>query len=156
VRVAIARTGEEVTLLKRKTHAPEQIVRKLREAERLQAEVGAVCRHPEVSVQTFQRWRSQFTPMRPAAETTCATQPQRRRRSPAASFRTLKASRYKNIREATGLNGSYLALIRAGRRTPYPRHWTALLTAVEKSSGAVYELKLPRYQRDQAKATEIS
>ena len=40
----------------------------LREADRLQAEgadVDAVCRHLEVSVQTYQRWRSQFKAMRP-------------------------------------------------------------------------------------------
>ena len=44
--------GEEVTLLKGKRHTPEQIVRKLREADRLLAEgtdVDAVCRHLEVS-----------------------------------------------------------------------------------------------------------
>jgi hypothetical protein len=49
-------------------HTPEQIVRKLREADRLLAEgsdVDAVCRHLEVSVQTYQRWRSQFKAMRP-------------------------------------------------------------------------------------------
>ena len=54
--------------MKGKRHTPEQIVRKLREAERLQAEgadVDQVCRHLEVSVQTFQRWRSQFRAMRP-------------------------------------------------------------------------------------------
>jgi hypothetical protein len=40
-------------------------VRKLREAERLQAEGAdvAVCRHLEISVQTCQRWRSQFKAM---------------------------------------------------------------------------------------------
>jgi hypothetical protein len=54
--------------VKGKRHTPEQIVRKLREAERLQAEgadVDAVCRHLEVSVQTFQRWRAQYKAMRP-------------------------------------------------------------------------------------------
>jgi putative transposase len=68
VRVTIARTGEEVTQVKGKRHTPEQIVRKLREADRLQAEgadVDAVCRHLEVSVQTYQRWRAQFKAMRP-------------------------------------------------------------------------------------------
>ena len=51
-----------------KRHTPEQIVRKLREAERLQAEgadVDAICRHLEVSVQTYQRWRVQYRAMRP-------------------------------------------------------------------------------------------
>ena len=41
---------------------------KLREADRLLAEgadIDAVCRHLEVSVQTYQRWRSQFKAMRP-------------------------------------------------------------------------------------------
>jgi hypothetical protein len=43
-------------------------VRKLREADRLLAEGGDlqdVCRHLEVSVQTYQRWRSQYKAMRP-------------------------------------------------------------------------------------------
>jgi putative transposase len=60
--------GEEVTLMKGRRHSPEQIVRKLREADRLLAEGGdvdAVCRHLEVSVQTYQRWRSQYKAMRP-------------------------------------------------------------------------------------------
>ena len=54
--------------MKGKRHTPEQIVRKLREADRLQAEgtdVDAVCRHLEISVQTCQRWRAQFKAMRP-------------------------------------------------------------------------------------------
>jgi transposase-like protein len=60
--------GEEVTLMKGRRHTPEQIVRKLREADRLLAEgsdVDAVCRQLEISVQTYQRWRSQFKAMRP-------------------------------------------------------------------------------------------
>jgi len=57
-----------VTQLKGKRHTPEQVVRKLREADRMLAEgadVDAVCRNLEVSVQTYQRWRSQFKSMRP-------------------------------------------------------------------------------------------
>jgi len=49
-------------------HTPDQVVRKLREADRLLAEgadVDGVCRQLEVSVQTYQRWRSQFKAMRP-------------------------------------------------------------------------------------------
>jgi putative transposase len=60
--------GEEVTFVKGKRHSPEQIVRKLREADRLLAEgadVDAVCRHLEVSVQTYQRWRARYRAMRP-------------------------------------------------------------------------------------------
>jgi putative transposase len=54
--------------MKGRRHTPEQIVRKLREADRLLAEgsdVDAVCRQLEISVQTYQRWRSQFKAMRP-------------------------------------------------------------------------------------------
>lgn len=68
MRVTIARSGEEVILMKGRRHSPEQIVRKLREADRLLAEgadIDAVCRHLEVSVQTYQRWRAQFKAMRP-------------------------------------------------------------------------------------------
>jgi transposase-like protein len=68
VRVTIALEGEEVVLMKGRRHTPEQIVRKLREADRLLAEgsdVDAVCRHLEISVQTYQRWRSQYKAMRP-------------------------------------------------------------------------------------------
>ena len=68
MRVAIARMGKEVTLVKGRRHTPEQVVRKLREADRLLVEgsgVDAVCRHLEISVQTYQRWRAQYRAMRP-------------------------------------------------------------------------------------------
>jgi hypothetical protein len=68
VGVTIARRGEGVTFVKGKRHRPEQIVRKLREAERLQAEgaeVDAVFPQLEISVQTYQRRRSQYKAMRP-------------------------------------------------------------------------------------------
>jgi putative transposase len=57
-----------VALVKGRRHTPEQVVRKLREADRLLAEGSdllGVCRHLEVSVQTYQRWRSQYKAMRP-------------------------------------------------------------------------------------------
>ncbi len=53
--------------MKRRRHTPEQIVRKLREAERLQAEgadIATVARHLEISEQTFHRWRNQYGGMR--------------------------------------------------------------------------------------------
>ena len=58
----------EVTLVKGRRHTPEQVVRKLWGADRLLAEgadVDAVCRHLEISIQTYQRWRSQYKAMRP-------------------------------------------------------------------------------------------
>ena len=54
--------------MKGRRHSPEQVVRKLREADRLLAEgtdLQDVCRHLEVSVQTYQRWRLQYKAMRP-------------------------------------------------------------------------------------------
>ena len=55
-------------LMKGRRHTPEQIVRKLREADRLLAEgedVAGICRHLEISTQTYQRWRVQYKAMRP-------------------------------------------------------------------------------------------
>jgi len=49
--------------MKRRRHTPDQIVRKLREAERLLAEgkdITEVTKHLEVSEQTYHRWRTQF------------------------------------------------------------------------------------------------
>jgi putative transposase len=54
--------------VKRRRHTPEQVVRKLREADRMLAEgadLAFVCRQLEVSVQTYQRWRVQYKAMRP-------------------------------------------------------------------------------------------
>jgi transposase-like protein len=51
----------------RRRHTPEQIIRKLREADRLLgegAEVAQVARHLEVSEQTYHRWRNQFGGMK--------------------------------------------------------------------------------------------
>jgi putative transposase len=51
----------------RRRHTPEQIIRKLREADRLLGE-GAdatdVARHLEISEQTYHRWRNQFGGMK--------------------------------------------------------------------------------------------
>ena len=54
--------------MKGERHSPEQVVRKLREADRLLAEgadLALVCRTLEISVQTYQRWRVQYKAMRP-------------------------------------------------------------------------------------------
>lgn len=53
--------------MKRRRHTPEQIVRKLREADRLAAEgqgPGEQARALEVSEATLHRWRNQFGGMR--------------------------------------------------------------------------------------------
>jgi transposase len=49
--------------VKRRKHTPDQVVRKLREADKLLAEgkeVPEVAKHLEVSEQTYHRWRKQF------------------------------------------------------------------------------------------------
>jgi transposase len=51
----------------RRRHTPEQIVRKLREADRLLAEgkhLEEVARHLEVSEGTYHRWRAQYGGMK--------------------------------------------------------------------------------------------
>ena len=53
--------------MKHRRHTPEQVVRKLREADRLLgvgADIAAVCRHLEVSEQTYHRWRNQYGGMK--------------------------------------------------------------------------------------------
>ena len=52
--------------MKRKRHTPEQVVRKLREGERMAADgvtVPEICRKLEVSAVTYQRWRKQYQGM---------------------------------------------------------------------------------------------
>jgi putative transposase len=47
----------------RRRHTPEQIIRKLREGERLLgegADLVAVCKHLEISDQSWHRWRAQY------------------------------------------------------------------------------------------------
>jgi|SRR5215218_8881164 len=59
--------GERRTEVKRRRHTPEQIIRKLREAERMLAEgqeVLEVAKALEVSEQTFHRWRAQYGGMK--------------------------------------------------------------------------------------------
>ncbi len=51
----------------RRRHTPEQIIRKLREAERLLAEGATIleaAKQLEISEQTFHRWRNQYGGMK--------------------------------------------------------------------------------------------
>jgi putative transposase len=53
--------------MKRKRHDPEQIIKKLRDADAMLAAgktVGQVCQALEVSEQTFHRWRNQYGGMK--------------------------------------------------------------------------------------------
>ena len=53
--------------MKKKRHSPEQIIRKLREAEGHLAAgmvIAQVCQKLEISEQTFHRWRNQYGGMK--------------------------------------------------------------------------------------------
>ena len=53
--------------MKRKKHSPDQIIRKLRQAEVMQSDgktLGEVCQTLEISEQTFHRWRNQYGGMK--------------------------------------------------------------------------------------------
>ena len=53
--------------MKRKRHTPEQVIRKLREADaELSAgkTIGEVCQKLEICEQTFHRWRNQYGGMK--------------------------------------------------------------------------------------------
>ena len=59
--------GEEGTLMKRRRHTPEQIIRKLREAERMLGEgrtIPEAAKELGVSEQTYHRWRNQYGGMK--------------------------------------------------------------------------------------------
>ena len=59
--------GEEGTLMKRRRHTPEQIIRKLREAERMLGEgktIPEAAKELGISEQTYHRWRNQYGGMK--------------------------------------------------------------------------------------------
>jgi transposase-like protein len=58
---------EEDITVKRRRHTPEQIVRKLREVERLLGEgqtIAEAAKQVEISEQTYHRWRHQYGGMK--------------------------------------------------------------------------------------------
>jgi putative transposase len=53
--------------MKRRRHTPEQVIRKLREAERMLSEgrtIAEISKELEISEQTFHRWRNQYGGMK--------------------------------------------------------------------------------------------
>jgi len=53
--------------MKRRRHTPEQVIRKLAEADKLLAEgktIEEACRHLEITESTYHRWRSQYGGMK--------------------------------------------------------------------------------------------
>jgi putative transposase len=53
--------------MKRRRHTPEQVIRKLAEADKLLAEgktIEEACRHLEITDSTYHRWRNQFGGMK--------------------------------------------------------------------------------------------
>ncbi len=62
MRVLTAHKGQADSM-KRRRHTPEQVIRKLREADRLLAqgsEVPEVAKQLEISEATYHRWRAQY------------------------------------------------------------------------------------------------
>ena len=58
---------KEALEVKRKRHTPEEIIRKLRDAEADLAaglEIGEICQELGVSEATFHRWRNQYSGMK--------------------------------------------------------------------------------------------
>jgi putative transposase len=58
---------DSTTMGTRRRHTPEQIIRKLREGERMLGEgreLVEVCKHLEISDQTWHRWRAQYGGMK--------------------------------------------------------------------------------------------
>jgi transposase-like protein len=67
VHTALRSGAERILEMKRKRHTPEQIIRKLREAEALLSSgrtVPEVARELGVSETTFHRWRNQYGGMK--------------------------------------------------------------------------------------------
>jgi phage anti-repressor protein len=67
MRATIAPQGQKVALMKRRRHTPEQIIRKLREGERLLAEgkeLAEIAKHLEVAESTWHRWMAQYGGMK--------------------------------------------------------------------------------------------
>lgn len=63
----VGRGDQEMTTRRRKWHCPEQIVRKLREAEAMLSEgksVGKVLQQLGVSGPSYHRWRNQYDGMK--------------------------------------------------------------------------------------------
>ena len=73
--------------MKQRHHSPEQIVRKLAEADKLLAQgksIEEVARHLEISEATFHRWRNQYggrRPTTPRSSASCARRTSASRRS---------------------------------------------------------------------------
>lgn len=58
---------EDFTIMKRRRHTPEQVIRKLAEGEKLLGlgkDLEEVCRHLEITESTWHRWRNQFGGMK--------------------------------------------------------------------------------------------
>ena len=59
--------------MKRRRHTPEQVIRKLREADRMLGEgrtIAEVAKALEVSEPTYHRWRNQYGGMKAAGDRT--------------------------------------------------------------------------------------
>ena len=103
----------------RRRHTPEQIIRKLREADRLLgegADIVQVARHLEVSEQTYHRWRNQFGGMK--ADDAKRLKELEGGRNRASSKRIVPDKEMENHGQVTGEGAQDARTPRAGYRRP--------------------------------------
>src|SRR4029450_3684716 len=140
--------GQEDSM-KRRRHTPEQIIRKLREADRLLAEgreVPEVAKQLEISEATYHRWRAQSAWERPApfrvsrgSSTLAWTEPHTEGagRCPVSLLLVVSPSL---VWMCTGTRSRWRCLARDGRRR---RPWTGSPTTSRRSAGSWGGLGIP-------------
>jgi len=88
--------------MKGRKHTPEQIVRKLREGERLLGkEVAEVAKQLEICEATFHRWRNQYGARRP---TTPRARPAREAVPPSQPLDRCLSAALEGVRQAPSLS----------------------------------------------------
>ncbi len=101
--------------MKRKRHGTEEIIRKLREAEQLEAggqSLAQVCQKLEISAATLARWRTQFRGMGKEVKRLRALEEENRRLKKAVADLTLDKQILKELNE-----GKWCARSAAARRS---------------------------------------
>ena len=114
----------------RRRHTPEQIIRKLWEADRLLdegADVAVVARHLEVSEQTYHRWRNQFGGMKADdAKRRSELERENRERKQIVADKELENRALRKIAKGTGRPVAATPSRRDSHRAPRPLAATGL------------------------------
>jgi hypothetical protein len=104
-------------MMKRKRHSPEQIIRRLRDADRMLSDgrdIAAVCQSLEGSEATFHHWRNQYGGSNPLA------------RYPIAGIGTYGS--FLSVSESCVRFGTLVFRLESGTRTSGPTLWTTSQT----------------------------